>query len=38
LECEFAQTLASVDGFEVSGKKLALTSDGASIATFASEQ
>jgi hypothetical protein len=38
LEREFAQTLASVDGFQVFGNKLTLTRDGAVVATFTYEQ
>jgi len=36
LESEFAQTLVSVDGFQVSGDGLALSSKGSVVATFRS--
>jgi heat shock protein HslJ len=36
LERNFAKTLATVDGFDVSGNELTLSSDGAVVATFRS--
>jgi heat shock protein HslJ len=36
LERNFAKTLATVDGFDVSGKELTLSSEGAVVATFRS--